>query len=86
MTNAYDGTPTTIVAIIGGVSYHRKFLSQMAVNTRTNNNLLKKAVNVLFTTEHLEIVQALLIKRLSSVGTSRPHSCHFWREEVSTDD
>ena len=52
-------------SLLGALSYYRKLLPQMATVTRPLNNLLKKGVKFVFTTEHVEIVQRLL-KRLSS--------------------
>ncbi len=52
-------------SILGALSYYRKFLPQMATFSRPLNNLLKKDVKFVFTTEHVEIVQ-VLIKRLLS--------------------
>ena len=52
-------------SVMGALSYYRKFLPRMAAITRPLNNLFKKAVKFVFTTEHIEIVQ-LLMKRLSS--------------------
>ena len=52
-------------SVLGALSYYRKFLPQMATITRPLNNLLKKEVKFVFTTEHVEIVQ-LLLKRLAS--------------------
>ena len=52
-------------SLLGALSYYRKILPQMATLTRPLNNLLKKNVNFVFTTKHVEIVQVLM-KRLSS--------------------
>ena len=52
-------------SLLGGLSYYRNFLPQMAIVTRPLNNLLKKGVKFVFTVEHVETVPQLL-KRLSS--------------------
>ena len=52
-------------SLLGALSYYRKCLPQMSTVTRPLNNLLKKGVKFVFTTEHVEIVQRP-IKRLSS--------------------
>ena len=51
-------------SLLGALSYYRKFLPQMTTVTRPLNNLLKKGVKFVFTTEHVEIVLSR-IKRLS---------------------
>ena len=52
-------------SLLGALSYYRFLLPQMATLTRPLNNLLKKNVEFVFTTEHVEIVQVSM-KRLSS--------------------
>ena len=52
-------------SLLGALSYYRKMLPQMSTVTRPLNNLLRKGVKFVFTTDHVEIVQSL-IKRLSS--------------------
>ena len=53
-------------SLLGALSYYRKMLPQMSTVTRPLNNLLRKGVKFVFTTEHVAIVQSL-IKRLSSL-------------------
>ena len=49
-------------SVLGALSCLPEFSPQMATITRPLKKLLKKDVNFVFTTEHFEIVQLLLLK------------------------